>query len=387
MKKTLVIFAGIIGGLAACAGVEQVAISPTSEWRVPYPAGSADVHVVSVREGQLPGGAKHGFRQRPEGFVNVVVRRTAKPILLFLSSYGPVEWRISVEGGSLERVVAIGHYDQRITVSGARGVPTATHESSDLFAAAGFPPDFSFPHEAKGNKAVEVVEIMTALTGKVPASFQGDYGGTRLFQVDASSPAVELPQAKSAASSEAGKVVLEGPPWNEGQGIGEVTVKYGGSGPFTEAWASRGYSAGKAYFEATVGVVGGSVVNPHANVGVAEIDPRGEMEISLETPTSAFEHEDQNVYRHGDVFGIAIDYDAGVMYVRVNGQWITGQPGSGTGKRFRVGRERVAYVWATRGDNSRSEANHSLSWQVNFGASPFRDPLPQGFVSYDGSRR
>ncbi len=352
--------------------------------KVPHPAGVAEVHVISVYEGELPAGTAPGSRQDPERSVDVVVARTAKPVLLFLSAYEPIEWRVKVEGGTLERVIAIGYHDQRVTVTGARGVPILTQRSHEFFSAAGVAVRDGFPREARGNKAVEVAEIMTALTGKLPTSFQGAYRGGKVFRVDAASPPVVLPQPTSVASAGAGKVILQGQ-WREA--TDELTVRYAGAGAYTEAWASRAYSSGKVYFEAALSVEGGGSAKPHANVGVAELEPRGGMASSSSGQTPAIAHGEQSVYRHGDVFGVAVDYDAGLMHVRVNGQWITGEPGSGQGKRFRTGRERAAYLFATGGGRSGGDQQGSVSWQVNFGASPFRDRLPKGFVSYDGTQR
>jgi hypothetical protein len=349
---------------------------------VPYPAGAADVHVVSVTEGSLPAGETRGFQEVREGVVNVVVGRTARPALLFLFSHQPVDWRVSVQGGSLARVVAAGDHEPRVTVTGARGVPVTTHKSTELFKEIGVDLSNGFPHEAEGNKALDLAEIMLGITGKVPVSFQADRGDPRNFRIDANSPAVKLPQAKSATGS-VGPVVLRGP-WKEA--TTDLTVRYGGAGAYSQAWASRAYSAGKVYFEATIGVQGGGAAKPHANLGVAEVDARGQMDSSIHAQTPAIEHGEQAGYRDQDVFGIAVDYDTGTMHVRVNGRWLTGQPANGPGKRFKVGRERAAYVMATGGGNGGDREAGAVSWRVNFGASRFRDPLPAGFVSYDGSQ-
>ena len=134
-------------------------------------------------------------------------------------------------------------------------------------------------------------------------------------------------------------------------------------------------------------VEGGGPAHPHANIGVAELNSQHRMDGSPDAATPAIAHGEQIAYKSGDVFGIAVDYDAGVMYVRVNGQWITGEPGSGRGKRFRVGRERAAYLFATGGGRGGGERTGSVSWRANFGASRFSQPLPKGYASYDGSQR
>ena len=368
----------------APAPAPPVAQIPPVARKNPYVAGAADVHVISIYEGQMPGGAQRGFQQHPEGTADVVVRATAKPVMLFLSSYEPVEWRVRVEGGNLERVIAVGYHDQRVTVSGASGVEILTRKSSEVFGAMGLNLPNGFPREGTGNRALEAAEILTALTGKMPASFQGDYGSRKLFTVDASSPGLVLPKAASVATLGAGKVVLKSP-WKEA--VGELSLKYAGFGAYSEAWATRSYTSGKVYFEATMSVEGGGAAQPHANIGVAELDPGGGIGSSFEAQTAAILHGEQRLFKHGDAFGIAVDYDAGVLYTRVNGQWLNGEPGSGQGRRFRAGRERAAYLFATGGGRGGGEKTGMVSWQANFGATPFRYPLPRGYLSYDGSQR
>lgn len=360
------------------------ALQPKPRSEVPYPAGSADVHVISVYQGQLPGGAQRGFQQHPEGWIDVTVRKTANPALLFLNAYEPIEWRVKVDGGSVKRIIAIGYYDQRVTVTGQRGVEIHTEKSHPFFANARIEVRDTFPYEGRGNKALQAAEIINALFGKLPASFQGEYGRGKPFIVDEKSPPLVLPRPQSVATVGPGAVVLKSG-WKDT--AGSLSVQYGGAGAYTEAWASRAYTGGKVYFEATLQVEGGGPAQPHANVGVGELDSRGQLDHSFDALTPAIAHGEQNVYRNGDVFGVAIDYDAGVMYVRVNGQWITGEPGTGRGKRFRVGRERAAYLYATGGGRGGGERRGAVAWTANFGANHFSQPLPKGYASYDGGQR
>ena len=146
----------VVSAPAAPASAPVVpAPAPSVARKSPYSAGGADVHVISIYEGQMPGGAQRGFQQHPEGTTDVVVRATGKPVMLFLSSYEPVEWRVRVEGGSLERVIAVGYHDQRVTVSGASGVEILTRKSSEVFGAMGVNLPNGFPREGTGNRALE----------------------------------------------------------------------------------------------------------------------------------------------------------------------------------------------------------------------------------------
>ena len=71
--------------------------------------GEPELHHVGVYEGMLPGNAKRGFQQHPEGIVEVTLDYTGGPIILALSAYEPVLWKVKLaEGVDLRRVVLAG---------------------------------------------------------------------------------------------------------------------------------------------------------------------------------------------------------------------------------------------------------------------------------------
>jgi hypothetical protein len=71
-----------------------------------------------------------------------------------------------------------------------------------------------------------------------------------------------------------------------------------------------------------------------------------------------------------------------MVYFRVNGGWVNGEPGSGKGQRLRTRRTHVGYFFATGGG-----PGGPIGWRANFGGSAFRHPLPNGYVSWDGKQR
>jgi len=348
----------------------------------PYPAGDAELHLVSIYEGVLPGSAKRGFQEHPEGIANIVLGKTAKPVMLMLVSYEPVQWRIAVEsGGKLARVLAIGMYDQRVTIVGASGVEVISRKG-DLFFSAGIDPGGNwFPYEPRGNRALEAAEMVQAITGRNPTTFQGRYTGHGAFTINAHTTPLILPALKSVATLPPAQVLLRSP---FPDAVSGLSLTYGGAGAYTEAWSSRGFSAGKAYFEGTILVDGGLSAEAHANIGIGNARPDGSLDEDRSDGTIAMiPHGEQRLYKNGDVFGVAVDFDAGIAYFRVNGQWVGGAPDSGTGQRFKTGRERLAYFYATGGDRGRG----LTGWRANFGSAPFRHPVPKGYVSWDGAQR
>lgn len=342
----------------------------------PYPAGAMEVHVVSVYEGSVPGAAQRGGGNHPEGIVEVTVGPTRSAMLLLLSSYEPIEWRVRLEPGArLERALAIGHHPQRVTIVGPRRVETITR-GSDLYSALG---KGRIPTEGSGNKALDAADTVEAITGKTPATLQARYRGEAPFFVNSATPRFSMPASKSVASyANAPKTTLKSTLSPPGAATLDTTLRYAGVGAFTDGWANRSYSAGKVYFEGRLLVEGGLRAQPHANVGVAEMTAGGA--IDMESLVPIITHGEQKAYKDGDVFGIAMDLDAGRLYVRVNGAWVTGDPESGNGRALKKGHEYAAYFFASGGEGNRGAA----SWRANFGAAPFAHSVPQGYVAYDG---
>ena len=86
----------------------------------------------------------------------------------------------------------------------------------------------------------------------------------------------------------------------------------------------------------------------------------------------------------GDTIGVAADLDAGLVYWNINGKWNTGLPGSGVGETvIDVGAEHF-FAFSVQGGNE----GEREGWRINVGGSPFKYPLPPGYVAYDkpGSR-
>ncbi len=82
--------------------------------------------------------------------------------------------------------------------------------------------------------------------------------------------------------------------------------------------------------------------------------------------------------------GIALDLDAGKIYVRVEGNWIIGNPGSSggediqLGQKYRCGVETTALLAPFLADGS---------IRINYGELPFRYSLPDGYRPFsDGGK-
>jgi hypothetical protein len=145
------------------------------------------------------------------------------------------------------------------------------------------------------------------------------------------------------------------------------------------ARATRGFRGGKAYAEITFrGKQKGA--NPDTWTNAAVTSKRALSSVSTGAALFSFAGSFTKQQIHdGDLIGFALDMDERVLYWHVNGNWMTGRPGSGIGEpMIDAGEEYFIAV---------SVQNPTEAWRVNFGATPFRFPPPQGFPAYGAPRK
>ena len=146
----------------------------------------------------------------------------------------------------------------------------------------------------------------------------------------------------------------------------------------TQARASRAFRSGKAYAEVTFqGKATGAPPDTWTNAAVTS----QRSLYSLSTGAAPFSFAgsfNKHLIKHGDVISLALDLDSLVLYWRLNGQWMTGRPGTGLGEPMLYPNDE--YFIAV------SVQDKAEAWRINFGATPFRYPPPDGFPSYGGQR-
>ncbi len=140
------------------------------------PAESAEeLDVIVVYEGR---GAEHGpgSEERVAGVVQVRVHPRPKAVVLALSSYEPVRWRITLDpGATLSRVVVQGYYTQEVEGVPA-GVPVLHAEP------CGYAYGWEVEQNSGGGNYAAMIAGIRAVTGLHETSFQGCYTGDR-FEV------------------------------------------------------------------------------------------------------------------------------------------------------------------------------------------------------------
>lgn len=160
--------------------------APPSPGRAPAPfpkdaraaQPAPEVQVIGVYEGARPPGA------RAAGAVTVKAGGLGRPVILVLTSYEPVVWKVEAPMGAVVRVVAAGYHRQ--TVEGLDGkvpVTLLSHEGGDKDYFYAYRKEA--PAAAPGNERDEarrnwgrLLERVKKLTGQDVKSFQGKYAGS-----------------------------------------------------------------------------------------------------------------------------------------------------------------------------------------------------------------
>jgi len=145
---------------------------PRSVWIAPDDAGArtdGELHAIGVHEGPRDADTPGEPTACP---VRVRIRRTARPVLLVLMSYKPVEWELEVDDeASLRGVILSGNGDSTVRC------PTAIR---GIFPLQNGPHEYTLECEEPGDEGPSKLIAALARTCHVPlASFQGDYYGER----------------------------------------------------------------------------------------------------------------------------------------------------------------------------------------------------------------
>lgn len=356
--------------------------APAPARPAPYPAEGAPVHVVSIYQGVRPQGSTRGGQDHPEGVAKIKV--TEDNAVLLLLAYEPIEWQIEAGRGiDLKRVIAIGYYEPRVIFSGGGKPQVHIARRADLQQRTGISLKNRFPVRSESNDLIDIAADTRALTDTLPKTFQASNEAPVFgFTIGPQTPGFVLPSPQAPMQNGA-PITLKSAFMEAVQGN---RLFRGRSGAYTDAWSDRSYSAGKLYYEGTMRVTGSMTAHTHANIGICL-----ERGIGIEGATpggsTVIGHGEQRLYKEGDVFGIAADFDQHKLYFRVNGKWLSGLPESGNGFPLQPGKQYRACVLAAgtvAGEVKEGKPQSDTAWEVNFGEKPFHSSLPSGYVSFNG---
>jgi hypothetical protein len=338
--------------------------------------------VVSIYQAFQPKGAPRDGQQHPEGVVNLNVKEDHAVLLLF--AYEPIEWHINADRGvDLKRVIAIGYYEPRVTFSGGGKPQVIVTRKAEVMQRMGIDLSNGFPTRSEANDLIDIAAASRALTGAVPSSYQASYEAPASgFTISSQTPGFVLP-ALQAPAAKGSPITLKS---SFTEAVTGNKLLRGPAGAYTEAWSDRAYSAGKIYYEGKMKVTGSLTAHTHANIGLCLV--RGNaIDVPMPGGSTVIRHGEQKLFKEGDVFGIAADFDQRRLYFRVNGKWLSGQPESGDGFPLQQGKEYRACVLAAGTVSSEVKQGiprSDTTWEINFGETPFYSPIPSGYTPFRG---
>lgn len=127
------------------------------------------LHGIGVYEGSYPSGEQHSFRHHPDGHVEVNLHSKNRPIILVLSSYEPVVWKVVPDKGVKIKEIILSSYHPSKVVGVDSGVKVSRHSFGYFYKSEAVNSEF----QEKIFKYTELSEF---------ESFQGSYKG-QLFSV------------------------------------------------------------------------------------------------------------------------------------------------------------------------------------------------------------
>lgn len=146
-----------------------------------------EVRVVGVYEGAYPPGVGHGGGVHPTGTVTLKVGPVKKPVVLVLTAYEPVVWKIDAAKGAVVKVITSGYHRQTVEGVGQQ-VPVTRLAFKDgdkdyffAYRKGGEGPNARDQAEAERSYD-RLVRRVKELTGQEVKGFQGAYSG-RTFEV------------------------------------------------------------------------------------------------------------------------------------------------------------------------------------------------------------
>jgi hypothetical protein len=144
----------------------------------------AEVQVVGVYEGTYPPGIRHQAGFHPPGAVTVKVKEVKKPVILVLTSYEPVVWRVEAPKGAIARVIASGYYKQAVEGLDEKvPVTLISHEASDkdyfyAYRREAEPNASDYERAETKRKYQRLIQQVKELTKQEIKGFQGKYAGS-----------------------------------------------------------------------------------------------------------------------------------------------------------------------------------------------------------------
>lgn len=121
-----------------------------------------ELHVISVYQGS-------------GGVIDVTVRARPRPVVLALTSYEPIEWRVTLEPGATIDRVLVSDFPGG-AASSVTGLPLGV--TAEVIEACGYGYGWEPLHNTGGGDLRSTISALRGLTGLAETTFQGCYEGS-----------------------------------------------------------------------------------------------------------------------------------------------------------------------------------------------------------------
>ncbi len=352
-----------------------------------------DLHAIEVYKGTY----KTEFnnkRSHTLSHILVDVKITDKPITLFLCSYEPVLWKINTKnnGKNIKKIYFMNYHDGDVVVSN-KNIPIVKLEEhntlpDDTLKRERFfnnhfnkkPVSDQYKHQAsivfvsnepivddeKEEKEVEIEEELINIKTNVHQK-----------------PKEDTRKAELACFNMRNCIISED----------KLSFKHNNKAAFG-AWAfsEKSYTSGKKYFEVTVNSKEGKrhKLESENNIGLVAFsepafdDPNFYPAYCPFIGNEVFKKRDANCktvgitdllpLKNNSTYGIAVDFDAGKMYVSVDGKWVNSDP--------KTGKTNYRFAPDERTYRAGGEVDRNTTLTFNFGSKKFKYAKPLGYSAY-----
>lgn len=277
----------------------------------PYPVEDRDLHVVSI---QRSSGRQGGARGRGKDIIGQANINTniSDSVLILHAQYKTI-WNLNTDSeGLISKIILTGSPDQEVRLSGKQKPEIVSISWSDLFKKLDLPRYIPFPAGEHKNNLNDVAKIAVAITGREPSTYQSaekvPSGG---FFITKSTPKFRVPMP----------IKPDDYPVHSKLRLQRERKEY---------WSDQEFSSGKLYTEAIIQVKDGLSAGKVSNIGLCQ-SRDDVVEDNNDVTTKVMILGEQSIRKDGDLFGLAADFDNQKLYYHVNGEWMTGKPGSGYG--------------------------------------------------------
>ncbi len=349
--------------------VQPVSTVPDARSTTPRPIPGAvpvegELEVVMVWDGDIGTQKPQG---NPQGKVKVHVSRKAGPVTVLLGAYSPVEWELTWDDDAqIRKVIVTGFHEQKLTPQASLPNVIFSHVSGKGDSQISF---VAGPVASSVSFYLDQFEYVTALMQRKP---RGMHGKNRTFRYLVDGSLGDIP-AQSGIKPE--PVRFRFHPAG-GQPVDTLTVEYEGAGAYSEVALRDERISGKWYWE----------IHTHQKKAGMPIGSRvGVMNYRADSHSAnRVVGLPQNIARSlrgGEVLQFAVDLDAGALFVGIDGNWVTGDPNTGSpGVRIRRNRNHPPAAILSPPQRDPYEADR---FTFNFGETEFRHAVPAGFEPYD----